>query len=55
MVELGKMLAEGKQPTDGMDFPRLGKVQVEMDTHTIRANTLLDINKDTVDELAKQI
>jgi len=55
LVELGKMLAEGKQPTDGMDFPRLGKVQVEMDTHTIRANTLLDINKDTVDELAKQI
>lgn len=55
MVVLGKMLADGKEPTDGMDFPGLGKVSVDMKTRTVRANKMLDINPKTIDELAKLI
>jgi simple sugar transport system substrate-binding protein len=52
MVALGKFLAEGGEVTDGMDIPGLGVVQVEADIKTIRANKMLDINPDTIDELA---
>jgi simple sugar transport system substrate-binding protein len=55
MVQLGKILAEGQTPTDGMDIPGLGPVKVENDIRTIRANKMLDINPDTIDELAKLI
>jgi simple sugar transport system substrate-binding protein len=55
MVQLGKILADGKTPADGMDIPGLGPVMVEADTHTIRANKMLDINPGTIDELAKLI
>jgi simple sugar transport system substrate-binding protein len=55
MVQLGKILAEGKTPTDGMDIPGLGPVMVENDIRTIRANKMLDINPGTIDELAKLI
>ncbi len=39
----------------GMDIPGLGPVKVENDIHTIRANKMLDINPDTVEELSKII
>lgn len=55
MVSLGKLLAEGATPTEGMDVPGLGPVQVEEDIRTVRANKMLDINPDTIDELAKLI
>jgi simple sugar transport system substrate-binding protein len=55
MVQLGKILADGKTPADGMDIPGLGPVMVEADTRTIRANKMLDINPGTIDELAKLI
>jgi simple sugar transport system substrate-binding protein len=55
MVSLGKLLAEGATPTEGMDVPGLGRVQVEEDIRTVRANKMLDINPDTIDELAKLI
>jgi simple sugar transport system substrate-binding protein len=55
MVQLGKILAEGTTPTDGMDIPGLGAVKVENDIHTIRANKMLDINPGSIDELAKLI
>jgi simple sugar transport system substrate-binding protein len=55
MVQLGKILAEGQTPTDGMDIPGLGPVKVENDIRTIRANKMLDINPGTIDELAKLI
>jgi simple sugar transport system substrate-binding protein len=55
MVQLGKILAEGTTPTDGMDIPGLGPVKVENDIHTIRANKMLDINPGSIDELAKLI
>jgi simple sugar transport system substrate-binding protein len=55
MVQLGKILAEGTIPSDGMDIPGLGPVKVEDDSRTIRANKMLDINPGTIDELAKLI
>lgn len=55
MVQLGNLLAKGTTPTDGMDIPGLGPVKVENDIHTIRANKMLDINPDTVEELSKII
>jgi simple sugar transport system substrate-binding protein len=55
MVALGKVLAEGGTVTDGMDIAGLGAVQVEGDTKTIRANKMLDINPDSIDELAELI
>jgi simple sugar transport system substrate-binding protein len=55
MVALGKFLAEGGEVSDGMDIPGLGVVQVEAEIKTIRANKMLDINPDTIDELADLI
>lgn len=55
MVALGKHLAGGGEVVDGMDIPGLGVVQVETDISTIRANKMLDINPDTIDELADLI
>jgi simple sugar transport system substrate-binding protein len=55
MVQLGNLLAKGETPTDGMDIPGLGPVKVETDTRVIRANKMLDINPDTIDELAQLI
>lgn len=52
MVQLGKLLADGVEVTDGMDIPGLGPVKVEEETRTIRANKMLDINPDTIDDLA---
>jgi simple sugar transport system substrate-binding protein len=55
MVALGKILAEGGAVADGMDIPGLGPVKVETDISTIRANKMLDINPDSIDELAALI
>jgi simple sugar transport system substrate-binding protein len=55
MVALGDILAKGETPTDGMDIPGLGPVKVETDPPVIRANKMLDINPDTIDELARLI
>jgi simple sugar transport system substrate-binding protein len=55
MVQLGKLLADGKAVTEGMDIPGLGVVKVETDIRTIRANKMLDISPKTIDELAKLI
>jgi simple sugar transport system substrate-binding protein len=55
MVQLGTLLAKGTEVTDGMDITGLGPVKVEEDIRTIRANKMLDINPDTIDELAKII
>ena len=55
MVALGKLLAEGTEVTEGMEIAGLGPVQVEADIRTIRANKMLDINPDSIDELAELI
>ena len=55
MVQLGNLLATDKTPVDGMDIPGLGPVQLGPEERTIRANKMLDINPETIDELAKLI
>ena len=52
MVALGDLLAKGVTPTDGMNIPGLGPVQLGPEERTLRANKMLDINPDTIDELA---
>ena len=55
MVQLGNLLAQDTEIVDGMEIPGLGSVKVEPDIRTIRANKMLDINPDTIDELAQLI
>lgn len=55
MVQLGNLLAQNVEVVDGMEIPGLGPVKVEADIHTIRANKMLDINPDSIDELAELI
>jgi len=55
MVQLAKILADGQSPANGMNIPGLGPVKLEPEIHTIRANKMLDINPQTIDELAKII
>jgi simple sugar transport system substrate-binding protein len=51
IVTVAKMVLDGKEITDGMDIPGLGKVSVDPQTRVIRVIKMLAINKDTVDEL----
>jgi simple sugar transport system substrate-binding protein len=53
IVRVGNMLASGKEPTDGMELPGLGKVSVDKGSRQILAQKLQPINKDTIDELVK--
>ena len=55
MVQLGNLLATGKKPVDGMEIPGLGPIQLGPEERTIRANKMLDINPESIDELAKLI
>ena len=52
-VTVAKMVLDGKEITDGMEIPGLGKVSVDPQTRVIRAIKVLKIDKDTVDELAE--
>jgi simple sugar transport system substrate-binding protein len=51
-VTLGTMLAGGEEITDGMTIEGLGVVNPDFETRNIITDNLLEINKDTVDELA---
>jgi simple sugar transport system substrate-binding protein len=55
LVQLGALLAQGKPIEDGMEITGLGTVKVENDIRTIRANKMLDINPQTIDQLAELI
>lgn len=55
MVQLGNLLAKGVAPADGTDIPGLGPVQLGPEERTLRANKMLDINPNSIDELAKLI
>lgn len=50
-VTLGTMVAKGQPITDGMDIPGLGIVHPA--GHNLIVNELVNLNKDTVDDLAK--
>lgn len=47
MVWLAKQLLEGKTVTDGMEFPKMGKIT--LDKNVIKGNAIIDITKDNVD------
>lgn len=51
-VTLGKMLVDGKPITDGEDIPGLGVVHPDVEGRDIITDNLLELNKDTVDQLA---
>lgn len=50
-VTVANMVLDGKQITDGMEIPGLGKVSVDPKTRVIRVIKMVAINKDTIDEL----
>ena len=51
-VTLGKMLADGEEISDGMTIEGLGTVNPDFEGRDIIVDELVQINKDTVDELA---
>ncbi|WP_374632875.1 substrate-binding domain-containing protein [Paracoccus sp. (in: a-proteobacteria)] len=51
-VTLGKMLADGQEITAGQDIPGLGVIQPDVEGRDIITDNLLELNKDSVDELA---
>ncbi|QIG47208.1 autoinducer 2 ABC transporter substrate-binding protein [Nordella sp. HKS 07] len=55
MVALGKTIAAGTEIKDGIDLPGMGPCQVDMSTQVIRANKQIDLNPQTIDQLAEII
>jgi len=53
-VNIGKMLVDGEEIAEGTEIDGLGKVSPDADTRNIITNNLLEINADTVDELAEK-
>ena len=53
LVQIGKMLAEGKEPTDGMDLVEVGPVHVMKDKRLIQAQKLEALDKANIDRLVK--
>lgn len=51
-VTLGKMLADGEEISAGTDIPGLGVIQPDIEARDIITDNLLELNKDTVDQLA---
>ncbi|MFV0360341.1 substrate-binding domain-containing protein [Tropicimonas sp.] len=51
-VTLGKMLSEGVEITDGMEIEGLGVVHPDYENKDIIVDELVEINKDTIDDLA---
>jgi simple sugar transport system substrate-binding protein len=51
-VQLAKMLAEGKQPTDGMELVEVGPVKVYPDKRLIQAQKLESLDKENIKRLA---
>ena len=50
-VQLAKMLAEGRQPTDGMDFVEVGPVKVVAEKRLIQAQKLESLDKANIARL----
>lgn len=51
LVQVGKMLAEGKEPTDGMELVEVGPVKVYKDKRLIQAQKLEALDKANIDRL----
>ena len=52
-VTLGDMLNKGQEITDGMTIPGLGTVHPDFESRNIIVDQLVELNKDTIDELAE--
>jgi simple sugar transport system substrate-binding protein len=53
IVRVAQQVAQGKEPTDGMEVEGLGKVSVNKETRNILGAKLEAINKDTIDKLVE--
>lgn len=53
-VTMGNLLVEGSEITDGTEIEGLGVVSPDAETRNIITDNLLEINKDTVDDLASK-
>jgi len=53
IVRVAQQVAQGKEPTDGMEIEGLGKVSVNKETRNILGAKLEAINKDTIDKLVE--
>ncbi len=53
-VTMGQMLVDGEEITDGTEIAGLGTVSPDLETRNIITDNLLEINEDTVDELAEK-
>jgi simple sugar transport system substrate-binding protein len=51
MMAVARLVLDGKEITDGMEIPGLGKVAVDPAAHSIRADRMLRADKETVDTL----
>ena len=51
IITLAKMLIDGKEITDGMEIPGLGKVAVDKENRVIKVDKMQPLNKDTIDKL----
>ena len=52
-VQLGTMLAAGKEPTDGMELVGVGPVKVDPETRVIQAQKLESLDKENIDRLVE--
>ena len=55
MVALGQAVAAGTEIKDGVDLPGMGPCQVDMSSRVIRANKQIDLNPQSIDQLAEII
>lgn len=53
IVNVAKMVIDGKPITDGMEIPAMGKVSVDPEKRVIKANKIQPINKETIDKLVE--
>jgi simple sugar transport system substrate-binding protein len=52
-VQLGKMLAAGEEPTDGMELVGVGPVKVDPETRIIQAQKLEPLDQENIDRLVE--
>ncbi len=51
IITLSKMVIDGKEITDGMEIPGLGKVAVDKENRVIKVDKMQPLNKETIDKL----
>lgn len=51
IVSVANLALEGKEFSDGMEVPGLGKATVDLEDRVVAVNKIMVVNKDTIDEL----